>query len=101
MGPYNGSKFRDGTFDTVHGLIKDIESSHQIIVKLYNGETVTIPSEFLTPVPPEKKDSVKIIGGEYKNQIGSLISVDGLDGVVKLGVEFKVMSMKLLAKHVP
>ena len=95
-------KFREGAFDGVHGVIRE-KSARQMVVKLGNGETQSIPVEFLEPVRPEKRNSVKFIGGDYKDGIGTLISMDGEDGVVKLqnGSEFKVVPMKFLGKYVP
>lgn len=103
--PYGNQKFKEGQFDTVTGIIKRIDGPGLALVKLANGEApLTIPADFLEPVAPEKRDAVKIIGGEHREEIGSLIGVDGSDGIVKLTVGaagFKVMPMKDLAKHVP
>ena len=100
--PYSGTKYKDGMFDGLHGVIKTLESLVQVHVRLFNGDSMSIPTHFLEIVRPERRNMVKVIQGEFKNQIGSLISVDGSDGVVKLqaGSEFKVMPMNLLAKHV-
>lgn len=98
------SKASDESLDGIHGVIKEIDrESEQVVVKLYNGDTSTLSADCLELVPPERRDVVKIVGGEYRNQLGVLISVDGLDGVVKLseGSEIKVLSMAILAKHKP
>jgi transcription elongation factor SPT5 len=99
-----GSKVSDETLDGIHGVIKEVDhATEKVTVKLYNGVTSTLSAECLELVPPERRDHVKIVGGEYRNLLGVLISVDGSDGVVKLseGSEIKVLSMSILAKHKP
>jgi transcription elongation factor SPT5 len=99
---YGNRDFKDGSLDGVHGIIRELQASRQMLVKLNNGETCSVPIDFLQPVRPEKRHMVKILDGDSKDKIGSLISVDGADGVVKLlnGSEFKVMPMSILAKYV-
>lgn len=99
-----GSNASDEALDGIHGVIKEVDNaSEKVTVKLYNGVTSTLSPDCLELVPPERRDQVKIVGGEYRNLLGVLISVDGSDGVVKLseGSEIKVLSMSILAKHKP
>ena len=96
------SSVGDESLEGIHGVIKEIDqSSGKVTVKLYNGDTSMLACSCLELVPPERRDVVKIVGGEYRGQLGVLISVDGLDGVVKLseGSEIKVLAMAILAKH--
>jgi hypothetical protein len=97
----NGQKFSDGIHDSVHGVIRELETPTRVVVKLFNGETVTIPLQFLKTVPPQKRDRVKIISGENKNEIGSFLSTSNEDAVVKLpSSALKVIPMKSIAKYV-
>ena len=97
----NGQKFRDGIHDSVHGVIRELEAPTQVVVKLFNGETAVIPLQFLETVPPQRRDRVKIIGGENKNEIGLFLSTTTQDAVVKLpSSELKVIPMKWIAKYV-
>lgn len=61
-----------------------------------------IPYDNIEPVRPSKKDNVKIILGDYRGELGSLIGVDSHDGIVKLrgdGSGFKILSMSSVAKY--
>ncbi|KAI8368614.1 hypothetical protein EDC96DRAFT_607250 [Choanephora cucurbitarum] len=63
---------------------------------------VDVPFDSIEPVRPSKKDNVKIILGEHRGELGSLIGVDSHDGIVRLkgdGSGFKILSMNSVAKY--
>ena len=88
------------------GVVREVGDSASKVRLLGrgDGEIVTIPNEYLEPVTPGKKDKIKIIRGEFKGHTGSLIGIDGPDGIVKMEVnlDIKILHLEFLAKlHVP
>ncbi|KAL0645768.1 hypothetical protein Bca4012_044059 [Brassica carinata] len=66
------------------------------------GDTImALPSE-LEIVPPRKNDRVKIVGGQFRGSIGTLIGIDGSDGIVKIeeNLDVKILDLAILAKFV-
>jgi hypothetical protein len=72
-----------------------------LFMSIAASEFARFDLEYLDIVKPGKKDNVKIVSGEYRGQIGHLIGVDGVDGIVKLrgGSGFKIMGMTSVAKY--
>ncbi|KAI9021556.1 hypothetical protein CLU79DRAFT_719569 [Phycomyces nitens] len=67
-----------------------------------NNTTAELPFESLEPVRPSKKDDVKVILGEHRGELGSLIGVDSHDGIVRLRGDmsgFKIMGMSSVGKY--
>jgi transcription elongation factor SPT5 len=80
------------------------KNSRKCLVSLLNDSSMRVDVSFdnIEPVRPSKKDNVKIILGEYRGELGSLIGVDSHDGIVKLksdGSGFKILSMSSVAKY--
>ena len=94
------SKAYDGRFAKI--LVVSAFPSNLIEIQFLGSpfESLSIPVEFLVPVRPEKKQSVKTTMGEHRGKIGSLIGIDGADGIVRFeGVtDFNIMNMQTLAK---
>ncbi|XP_059170624.1 transcription elongation factor SPT5-like [Physella acuta] len=65
------------------GVIKSISGGMCALYLIDEEKTVNITCEHLEPVPPEKGDKAKIIAGDDREATGSLMSVDGDDGVFK------------------
>jgi len=93
--------FRGGIYFNKEGVIKQI-SADSCKVQI-GGDLVQIPAEFLETVTPKKKDNVKVIRGENAHQTGSLIGIDGADGIVKMSTnqDIKILDLHLLAVYVP
>ena len=93
-------RFSAGKLDGQEGVVKVVEGNRAQIQLLSTGETVTITEEFLKPVAPSKKDMFKVLSGEDRGKIGTLLSIDGHEGVVKIdGVDdILMMNMDTLAK---
>ena len=51
-------------------------------------------------VPPAKKDKLIILKGELAGQSGTLIGIDGTDGIVKLAgnSDIKILDLESCAK---
>ncbi|XP_005096032.1 transcription elongation factor SPT5 [Aplysia californica] len=65
------------------GVIKDISGGMCVVYLMDEDKMENIPCEHLEPVPPEKGDKAKVIAGEERDATGSLISMDGNEGVFK------------------
>lgn len=65
-------------------------------------EVLSVPASLLEPVLPSKKDLVKVIRGEpHKGNVGHLVDIDGVEGVVKFleTLDIQVMPLSLLARY--
>lgn len=61
--------------------------------------TVSMLCEQLEPVVPSQEDDVKVILGEDRECIGTLLSIDNQEGVVKYNSgEVKMLQLKYLCK---
>lgn len=65
---------------------------------------VNIECERLMPVKPAVSDHVKVIGGTYREAVGELLTIDQLEGVVKMAGELerdnnvKMIDLDMLCK---
>ena len=93
-------RFSAGKLDGQDGVIQMVDGNRAQIQLISTGETVMIAEDFLKPVAPSKKDTFKVLSGEDKGKIGTLLSIDGHEGVVKIdGVDdILMMNMDTLAK---
>jgi transcription elongation factor SPT5 len=63
---------------------------------------VNVLSEQLEPVVPQRGDQVKVILGEDREAVGTLLSIDNNEGVVKLGPDdVKMLQLRFLCKMKP
>ena len=61
--------------------------------------SLNVLSEHLEPVIPARGDRVKVVGGEEREQAGSLLSIDHSEGVVKLDSgDVKMLQLRFLCK---
>ncbi|RIB27124.1 hypothetical protein C2G38_2012223 [Gigaspora rosea] len=96
------SSHANGQYDNRVGVIIRLESPTNCIVELDDTkEHCFVEQRYLKPVLPQKKERIKMIGGEHKGQLGMLVGVDGADGVVKVkgGKDFKIVNMTMMAKY--
>lgn len=91
-GSYNGSK----------GVIKEVYDKTAKIILYDTNESITVSFDQIEPVPPAKKDIVKIIRGEMKGAIGTLVGIDNRDGIVKLisNLDIKMLDLQSIAKYI-
>lgn len=60
---------------------------------------VNVLCETLEPVVPSRGDRVKVILGEDRESVGTLLSIDNQEGVVKLNTEeIKFLQLRFLCK---
>ena len=65
------------------------------------GAPITVPISNLEPVVPGKNDSTKVLRGDFKDSIGTLLNIDGLDGIVKIKGDLHILLIKNLCKCQP
>ncbi|KAI8970859.1 hypothetical protein BDB01DRAFT_900886 [Pilobolus umbonatus] len=93
--------------DVQKGQLGSIESvnydTRKCKVRLSDGgKNVDLSFDDIEAVRPSKKDSVKIMYGQYHDELGSLIGVDSHDGIVRLRNDtsgFKILSMASVGKY--
>ncbi|KAI9305604.1 hypothetical protein BJ944DRAFT_161417 [Cunninghamella echinulata] len=88
----------------IGSIISIQRNSRTCSIQLYdsNNRVDGVSYEALEPVRPSKKDHVKIMLGEQRGELGSLIGVDSHDGIVRIkgdGGGFKIMSMGSVGKY--
>lgn len=66
------------------GIIKSIHGSQCSLHLTDQDKTINIQLDFLEPVVPLKGDRVMVIYGDDKGAVGRLLSIDGIEGVIKL-----------------
>ncbi|KAK2179528.1 hypothetical protein NP493_486g02048 [Ridgeia piscesae] len=66
------------------GVIRSISGGMCTLYIPEEDKVVSVASEHLEPVVPQKGNRVKVIVGEERECTGSLLSIDGNEGVVKL-----------------
>jgi transcription elongation factor SPT5 len=60
---------------------------------------VNLAAEQLEPVVPQRGDQVKVILGEDREAVGTLLSIDNNEGVVKLSPdEVKMLQLRYLCR---
>jgi transcription elongation factor SPT5 len=64
-------------------------------IQLSSGELVTLSEDSLQPVVPQKRDGFKVLKGEYRGNIGHLLSIDGDEGVVKIEGNDEILMLHL------
>ncbi|KAH3888745.1 transcription elongation factor SPT5-like [Dreissena polymorpha] len=83
------------------GVIRSISGGMCSVFLPDEDKVVNISCEHLEPVQPEKNDKTKVILGEEREATGTLLSIDGFEGVIKLdGGEknIKMLPIRFLCK---
>ncbi|XP_045177406.2 transcription elongation factor SPT5-like [Mercenaria mercenaria] len=89
--------------DLIHqtGVIRSVTGGMCSVFLPEEDKVVNVSCEHLEPVLPEKNDKAKVILGEEREATGSLLSIDGGEGVIKLdGGEknIKMLPIRYLCK---
>lgn len=79
-------------------MIRDVSPGMCSIFLPDEDRVVSIPPEHIQPIPPVRSDKVRVIMGEERDSTGVLLSIDGLEGVVNIGGDIKLVLMKNLCK---
>lgn len=85
------------------GYITSISGNVTNVFLPQEDRCVSVPSNELQPVPAESSQRFRALDGDYRDQTGIIISVDGPDCVCKLDTEnlVKFIPRKLLCKLRP
>ncbi|KAL1920767.1 uncharacterized protein VTP21DRAFT_11402 [Calcarisporiella thermophila] len=96
-----GNAFQDGAYDGQTGAVLEVPTASTCRVKLQDGHELIIPTEFLDPVRPTKRDKAKCILGDHQGELGMLAGLDANDAIVKLKnfADFKIISIRHLARY--
>ena len=89
-----------GQLGSIHSV--DYDTRKCKINLSVNGKTVEVSFDDIEAIRPSKKDNVKIMYGQYRDELGSLIGVDSHDGIVRLRNDssgFKILSMSSVGKY--
>lgn len=66
------------------GIIRNISGGMCTLFVPEEDKVISVAGEHLEPVYPTKGDRVKVILGDEREFTGTLLSIDGVEGVVKL-----------------
>ncbi|KAF6200841.1 hypothetical protein GE061_005288 [Apolygus lucorum] len=66
------------------GTITGISGSTCVLFLPMEDRCVNVECEMLVPVRPSQGDQVKVIMGDYREAVGELLTIDQVEGVVKL-----------------
>jgi transcription elongation factor SPT5 len=90
----------DPQYNNRTGVMKSLKGSKATVLVLDFNKEIDVSLSSLKVVAPEKGDEVKVMSGQDKDAIGSLLSTDDEDGIVRVkGTgEVKFVSLKSLAK---
>ncbi|XP_062504136.1 transcription elongation factor SPT5-like [Corticium candelabrum] len=83
------------------GVVKNVSGGMCAIYLYEEEQDVTLPVDCLGRVAPAKQDKVKVVGGNCdRGCIGSLINIDGEDGIVKITAteQLRILPLQYLAK---
>jgi transcription elongation factor SPT5 len=84
----------NGKYKGQSGSCKIVENGRASI-HLTNGDAVMLGEDSLKPVVPQKRDGFKVLKGEYRGNIGHLLSIDGDEGVVKIEGNDEILMLHL------
>ena len=85
------------------GIIRSTSGGMCSVFLPSEDRVVTIHSEHLEPVTPAAGEKIKVIGGDqYREATGTLLSIDGVEGVVQLddGQGVKLINISHLCRMV-
>uniref|UniRef100_A0A8C4QQR9 Transcription elongation factor SPT5 n=1 Tax=Eptatretus burgeri TaxID=7764 RepID=A0A8C4QQR9_EPTBU len=90
----------DGQLAGHTGVIRSISGGMCSVYLPESDKVVSVACEHLEPVIPSKYDKVKVILGEDRESTGTLISIDGDDGIVRMEPDnqLKILNLHFLGK---
>lgn len=87
--------------DGVSGRVIEVTPGGVVTLAANGSSIPNVPAMELKPVTPAKNDTLMIIAGESKGQVGTLLGVDGTDGIVKMGShDINIIEMSSLCRYV-
>lgn len=84
------------------GAVRGVSGGTAAVFLPAEDRVVSVPARLLEPAPPARGDRVKVLAGEDREAVGTLISIENQEGLVKLGAEdIKIMQLRHLCKMTP
>jgi len=83
--------------DNAKGRVVEAHNDGTYTVMLHDSvERVTVAESELSLVRPNKKDKIVIVRGENRGTLGTLIGIDGQDGIVKItsNSDIRILSLQ-------
>ena len=81
------------------GVIKEIKGDNSALIELEDKSTQTVTVSDLAMVPPSEHDTVLVTGGNEVGLEGTLVCIDGTDGILKdANDDFKIVEVSFLAR---
>ena len=81
------------------GVIKEIQGDNSALIELEDKSTQTVKVNDLTMVSPAEHDTVLVTGGNEVGLEGTLVCIDGTDGILKdANDDFKIVEVSFLAR---
>jgi len=100
---FDGGRYQDMSARTIKIPPRSALSSMALCeVRLLSEDKVLqVPAQYLKLVAPLRNDGVKVLSGEHRGALGTLMGVDVQDGIVSLRGEnmYKVLTMSVLGKY--
>lgn len=100
---FEGGKYNEQSARTVRVPPRSALSATAVceVRLLADQKDISIPVQYLKRVAPAKNDGVKVLMGEHRGALGTLMGVDVQDGIVSLRGEnmYKVLTMSVLGKY--
>lgn len=95
--------YHDQRYANKRAVVKAVDGENATVHLYDSKETLILSNSSLEIVTPAKKDKVKFIAGDDKDDTGVLISIDGPDGIIKMdrADSLKILQLHFLAKYVP
>jgi len=95
--------YHDQRHANKRAVIRSIDDEVATLQFYDSKDSAKVSTTALEIVKPNKKDRVKFVSGADKDDTGTLISIDGLDGIIKMDRDesLKMLQLDYLAKYVP
>ncbi|XP_077466681.1 transcription elongation factor SPT5 [Stigmatopora argus] len=77
------------------GVIRSVTGGMCSVFMQESEKVVSVSGDHLEPVTPTKNDKVKVILGEHREATGTLLSIDGDDGIVRKVLDNQLMILNL------
>eukprot|EP01119_Soliformovum_irregulare_P001937 TRINITY_DN1184_c0_g1_i1.p1 TRINITY_DN1184_c0_g1~~TRINITY_DN1184_c0_g1_i1.p1 ORF type:complete len:997 (-),score=365.73 TRINITY_DN1184_c0_g1_i1:156-3146(-) len=91
----------NGSYARKKGIIRDITGDTCRVELKESGDYISVPKDAVDPVHPTNKCQIKIIRGDMKGTLASLVGVDGEDGIVKIEFDITILDLHNLAIYHP
>jgi len=82
------------------GVIKSVQGSLCNVLVPSVDKVISIQGQHLLQVMPAKDDKVKVLTDDDREALGTLISIDGFDGIVRMDFDkqLKILQLRYLGK---